>query len=226
MENTLAAAEAAIIHNFAIEVDLQHTADDRIVVFHDDTLDRLTKTSGRVERKTLAELRGVRFRAGDAAIPTLEDLLDLVDGRVPLILEMKSRFTGDRRLEAAAATVLSTYTGPVAVMSFDPASMTAMRRVAPNLPRGMLADRFTAADWPALPLPARIAGASMLAAAAVLPSFVAYGVTALPASPPLALRHFFRLPLLTWTVRTVAERATAKAWADQIIFEGFDPDAG
>ena len=225
IENTLAAAEAALARNFSIECDIQHTADDRIVVFHDSTLDRLTKASGEVERKTLSELRNIRFQLGDAVIPTLEDLLDLIDGRVPLVVEMKSRFAGDRRLEAAAATVLSTYAGPVAVMSFDPSSMTAMRRLAPNLPRGMLADRFTAADWPTLPLPARIAGASMLAAAVVLPSFVAYGVTALPASPPLALRHFFRLPLLTWTVRTAGERATAKAWADQIIFEGFDPDA-
>jgi glycerophosphoryl diester phosphodiesterase len=225
IENTLAAAEAAIARNFAIECDLQRTADDRPIIFHDDTLDRLTKASGPVERKTLGELRNVRFQTGDAVIPTLEDLLDLVDGRVPLVIEMKSRFTGDRRLEAAAATVLSTYTGPVAVMSFDPASMTAMRRLAPNLPRGMLGDRFAAADWPTLPLPARIAGASLLAAPVVLPSFVAYAVRALPASPPLALRHFFRLPLLTWTVRTAEERATAKAWADQIIFEGFDPDA-
>jgi glycerophosphoryl diester phosphodiesterase len=74
-------------------------------------------------------------------------------------------------------------------------------------------------------MPTRVAGAFMIAAAAVLPAFIAYDVTGLPASPPLALRHFFRVPLLTWTVRTAAERATAKAWADQIIFEGFDPEA-
>lgn len=224
-ENTLPAAEAAIARNFAIECDLQLTADHSVVVFHDDTLDRLTKTTGPVERKTLAEVRGARFKDGDAAIPTLEDLLDLVDGRVPLVIEMKSRFTGDRRLEAAAAAILGTYSGPAAVMSFDPASMTAMRRLMPTLPRGMLADRFRAADWPTLSMPTRLAGASMIAAVAVLPAFIAYDVTGLPASPPLALRHFFRLPLLTWTVRTAAERATAEAWADQIIFEGFDPEA-
>jgi glycerophosphoryl diester phosphodiesterase len=59
----------------------------------------------------------------------------------------------------------------------------------------------------------------------VLPSFVSYDVHALPASPPLLLRHFFRVPLITWTVRTSADRVVAKAWADQITFEGFDPDA-
>lgn len=225
MENTLSAAEAAIARNFAIECDLQRTADDHVVVFHDDTLDRLTKTIGPLDRKTLSEVRAIRFQSGDGAIPTLEDLLDLVDGRVPLIIEMKSKFRGDRRLEAAASVTLAAYNGPVAVMSFDPASMTAMRRLAPSVPRGLLADRFTKADWPTLPFAARLAGASMLSAAVVLPSFIAYDVTSLPASPPLALRHFFRLPLLTWTVRTPEDRATARAWADQIIFEGFDPDA-
>jgi glycerophosphoryl diester phosphodiesterase len=225
IENTLPAAEAAIARNFAIECDLHRTADDHVVVLHDDTLDRLTNAGGPVERKTLAEVRTARFRDGDATIPTLEDLLDLVDGRVPLVIEMKSGFTGDRRLEAATAAILAGYSGPVAVMSFDPASMMAMRRLAPTLPRGMLADRFRVVDWPTLSMPTRLAGASMIAAVAVLPAFIAYNVTDLPASPPLALRHFFRLPLLTWTVRTAAERATAKAWADQIIFEGFDPEA-
>ena len=68
-------------------------------------------------------------------------------------------------------------------------------------------------------------GSADAAAPLALPSFIAYDVGALPTSAPLALRHFFRLPLLAWTVRTPADRATAKAWADQIIFEGFDPDA-
>lgn len=158
-------------------------------------------------------------------MPALSDLLDLVDGRVPLVIEMKSRFTGDRRLEAATATILSGYSGAAAVMSFDPASMTAMRRLAPNLPRGMLADGFAARDWPTIPLPARIANAMYAMAPAVRPSFLSHDVHALPASAPLALRHFFRLPLITWTVRTSEDRAIAAAWADQITFEGFDPDA-
>jgi glycerophosphoryl diester phosphodiesterase len=224
IENTLPAAEAAIAHNFAIECDLQLTADGAVVVFHDDTLDRLTRASGPVASKALAEIRAVRFRDGDATIPTLEELLDLVDGRVPLVIEMKSAFAGDRRLEAAASSILLGYAGPAAVMSSDPASMIAMRRHAPSLSRGMIAGAFRREDWPALSLAARLAYRSMAAAALVLPAFVAYDVKALPASSPLALRHFFHLPLLTWTVRSEADRATAKAWADQIIFEGFDPD--
>jgi glycerophosphoryl diester phosphodiesterase len=227
IENTLPAAEAAMARGFAIECDIQLTADQHVVVFHDDTLDRLTKSTGDVSACTLPALRAARFRAGADSIPTLEDLLDLVDGKVPLIIELKSRVTGDRRLEAAAASLLLAYGGPVAVMSFDPASMIAMRRIAPAIPRGMIADRFEAAEWPAIASPLRrLAGRWLLAAPAVWPAFLAYDVDALPASPPLALRHFFRLPLLTWTVRTPAQRAVAEEWADQIIFEGFDPDHG
>jgi glycerophosphoryl diester phosphodiesterase len=225
LENTLPAAEAAIAHRFAIECDVQPTADGNVIVFHDDTLDRLMNVTGPVAAKTLADLRTARFRDGDATIPSLEDLLDVVDGRVPLIVELKSAWTANHGLEAAVAAILAGYPGPVAVMSFDPRSVIAMRRRAPSLPRGMIADRFAAQDWPGLSSASRLACRSMVAAAWAFPNFVAYDVTALPASPPLALRHFFRLPLLTWTVRNEADRAKAREWADQIIFEGFDPDA-
>lgn len=225
IENTLVAAEAAMARNFAIECDLQLTADGRAIAFHDDTLDRLTGASGDVGGKSLAELRGVRLRDGDATIPTLENLLDLVDGRVPLVIELKSRFTGDRRLEAAVAPLLLGYDGPAAVMSFDPASMTTMRRLAPSIPRGMLGGKWAAADRPTLSAGSRLANRWLIAAPMVRPAFVAWDVTALPAWPPLALRRFFRLPLLAWTVRTESERVTARQWADQVIFEDFDPDA-
>ncbi|MEX0853468.1 MAG: glycerophosphodiester phosphodiesterase family protein [Bauldia sp.] len=225
IENTLAAAAAAVERGFAIECDLQITADGEVVVFHDDTLDRLTESTGRIDRTSLVDIRKARFRDGDARVPTLEDLLDLVDGRVPLVIELKSRWNGDRRLEQVVAGILAAYSGPMAVMSFDPASMVAMRRLAPELARGMTADHFPAGDWPMLSWPVRFASRNLLSAPFVLPSFVAYGVKALPASAPLALRHFFRRPLLTRTVRTAADLVVARRWADQIIFEGFDPDA-
>jgi glycerophosphoryl diester phosphodiesterase len=225
IENTLPAFAAAVEHGFAIECDVQVTADDHVVVFHDDTLDRLTEASGAIAAANLGKLRGMRFKAGEARIPTLEDLLDLVDGRVPLVIELKSTWTRRRRLEPAVAPILATYDGPAAVMSFDPASMAAMRRLAPALPRGLTADDFPPDDWPMLSTAERLANRNLVAAAWVLPAFVAYGIKALPASAPLALRHFFALPMLTWTVRTPADRAKARQWADQIIFEGFDPDA-
>ncbi len=224
IENTLDAAVAAIERGFAIECDVRVTADGAAVVFHDDTLDRLTEASGAIARLTLNELRSVRFRDGDARIPTLEDVLDLVDGRVVVLVELKSPWTGERHLEAAVASALSAYDGPAAVMSFDPGSMTAMRRLAPALPRGLTAGRFHRDHWPTLSILKRLAHRHLLSAPYVLPSFTAYDVATLTASAPLALRHFLDLPLLTWTVRDADNHTAARQWADQIIFEGFDPD--
>ena len=149
IENTLSAAEAAIAKSFAIECDLQLTADGEAIVFHDDTLDRLTEAAvGPLRTRTLAELKAMALRDTDDRIPTFAEFLALIDDRVPLVAELKSDWSGDRRLEARVATILSAYRGRVAVMSFDPDSMRAMKRLAPHLPRGLTADAFAdGPDW-------------------------------------------------------------------------------
>lgn len=222
IENTLPAAEAAIARGFAIECDLQLTGDDVPIVFHDDTLDRLTEATGPVAARTLAEIKVIPLRGADARIPTLEELLAVIGGQVPLFAEFKSAFDGKRRLEQVAAPVLSAYSGPLAVMSFDPDSVLALKKLAPNLPRGMVADSFSDEEWRPIPPLRRLALRHLAAAPLIAPSFIAYGVHDLPADAPLLLRHL-GTPLLTWTVRTDADRATARRYADQIIFEGFDP---
>ncbi len=222
IENTIPAAEAAIARGFAIECDLQLTRDDVAIVFHDDTLDRLTEATGPVASRTLAELKAVALRGTDARIPTLDELLAVIAGRVPLFAEFKSRFDRNRRLEQVAAPALSAYAGPLAVMSFDPDSVIALKKLAPALPRGMVADSFTADEWKSIPALRRMALRHLAAAPLVAPAFVAYGVHDLPADAPLLLRHL-GTPLLAWTVRTEADRAIARRYADQIIFEGFDP---
>ena len=226
IENTLPAAEAAVARNFAIECDLQPTADGRVVVFHDDALDRLTEATGPVGTHTLAELRAIRLRDTDAGIPTLEELLDLVDGQVPLVIELKSLWDGDRRLEKAVAPILAGYSGPAAVMSFDPMAMLAMRRLAPALPRGLIGYDFPPGpEEGGLPWPQRFVLRHLFAAAIVWPHFVSFGIKALPANAPLMLRHL-GMPLICWTVRDAEDWAKARAYTDQITFEGFDPDAG
>lgn len=224
VENTGAAFAAAMARGFAIECDVRLTSDEEVVVFHDGTLDRLTSETGRVDARSLGALRSMKLKDTDDRIPTLSDLLDQVSGRVPLFIELKSGWTGDRRLDRAVAEQLTAYAGPVAVMSFDPASMRAMGELAPHIPRGMLADRFDDPDESLTPLK-RFTLRHLLAAATIAPQFVAYDVDALPANAPLLLRHAFGTPLLTWTVRSPEQRAVAARWADQIIFEGFDPAA-
>lgn len=224
VENTLSAATAAIARGFAVECDLQLTADENAVVFHDDTLDRLTDASGRVDRRSLAEVKAARLKETDDRIPTLAELLDTVAGQVPLVVELKSHWNGDRRLEKAVARELAAYQGPLAVMSFDPDSMRAMAGLAPALPRGLVADRFTDTEYDGLSAGRRFVLRHLLEVARVGAQFVAYDVKALPASAPLFFRHL-GWPLLTWTVRTPADRATAARYADQMIFEDFDPEA-
>jgi glycerophosphoryl diester phosphodiesterase len=223
IENTESAAEAAIARGFSIECDLQITADDNAVVFHDETLDRLTDATGRLDRKSLGEIRAARIRGTSDRIPTLEELLETIGGRVPLVAEIKSRWDGDRRLEHHVANVLAGYRGPAVVMSFNPASMRAMRNFAPEIPRGLVADTFTGPDYAGLTRLHRFSLRYLLATPFVGASFIAYQVNDLPASAPLFFRHL-GLKLLTWTVRREADRAVAARYADQIIFEDFDPE--
>src|SRR5260370_35306196 len=118
IENMPAAAQAAISGNFAIECDIQLTADGEAMVHHDDALGRLTEGSGRLLDMTAAELKVVRFRDAPERMMSLGDLCALVNGRVPLVIEVKSHFDGDRKLVARMAEVLASYRGPAVGMSF------------------------------------------------------------------------------------------------------------
>src|SRR5690348_10171093 len=120
IENMPAAARAALAGNFAIECDIQLSADGEAMVHHDHELGRLTEGSGPLIEKTLAELKAIKFKATGEQMMTLGDLCALVAGKVPLVVEVKSRFEGDRRLVKRMAEVLATYNGPVVGMSFDP----------------------------------------------------------------------------------------------------------
>jgi glycerophosphoryl diester phosphodiesterase len=226
IENMPGAAAAAIAGNFAIECDIQLSADGEAMVHHDDELDRLTEGSGPLRDKTSAELKQVVFKDTPERMMSLGDLCALVAGRVPLVIEVKSHFDGDRRLVARMAEVLASYDGPAAGMSFDPDQVVALRELMPSRPRGIVAERsYDEADWPE-PTPAQRRGMLHLRHAfRTQPHFVAYWVDELPAAAPWVARNIFSCPLLTWTVRTPEQRANAARHADQMIFEGFRPEA-
>ena len=224
IENTATAFSAAIAGNYGIETDLQISADGEAMVHHDDALGRLTDGSRRLAEMTAAEIKAVRFKHSADRILTLGELCELVAGRVPLVLELKSRFDGDTRLAQRAAKVLAGYAGPVAVMSFDPALVEAVRHVAPGLTRGIVAERhYGHPEWDPLPPARKRQMAWLTHVNRTRPHFVAYGVRDLPALPPLIAHWIFRLPLLTWTVRSEHDRNTAARWANQVIFEGWRP---
>src|SRR3984885_11064504 len=149
IENMPGAAQAAVDGHFGIECDIQLTADGEAMVHHDDTLGRLTDGAGALLGLTSTALKEVRFKDTAERMVSLADLCILVGGRVPIIVEVKSHFDHDRRLVKRMAEVLTSYSGPVAGMSFDPDQVVALREMLPELPRGIAAQRhYTEADWP------------------------------------------------------------------------------
>lgn len=227
IENTASAFTAAIAGGYGIETDIQISADGQAMVYHDDALGRLTEGSAHLADLSAAEIKAARFKATADRVLTLGELCDLVGGRTPLVIELKSHFNGDRRLVQRAAQVLAGYAGPVAVMSFDPDMVEAARILAPKLTRGIVTERHYAHhEWDHLPASEKRRLAWLLHANRTRPQFIAYGVKDLPAVAPLLARWLFGLPLLTWTVRSADDRAAAARWADQMIFEGWRPNSG
>jgi glycerophosphoryl diester phosphodiesterase len=219
IENTASAFRAAIDADYGIECDVQISADGEAMVHHDDALGRLTEGAGPLDAMTAAQLRTVPFKGTRDRMLTLGELCDLVAGRAALVIEIKSRFDGDARLAMRCAEVASGYAGAAALMSFDPFVVAVLRNAAPARLRGLVAQRRRrgagTANASVPQFAARIAAAR--------PNFIAYRVQDLPAVLPLLARRVFRLPLLTWTVRTPDDCRRAAKYADQMIFEGFRP---
>ncbi|GLR84765.1 glycerophosphodiester phosphodiesterase [Bradyrhizobium iriomotense] len=224
VENMPGAVQAAIAGNFAIEVDIQLSADGEAMVHHDHALGRLTEGDGELIEKTAAELRAVKFKDTSERMMSLSDLCAMVAGRVPLVIEVKSHFGGDRKLVRRMAEVLASYQGPAVGMSFDPDQVLALRELLPSRPRGIVAQRtYEDEYWTKLTQAQRDGMLYMRHGFQTQPHFVAFKVDHLPAPAPWIARNVFRCALLGWTVRTPEQRARAGQHADQMIFEGFVP---
>ena len=185
VENSASAVEAAIAKGYAVEVDLQCAAHGKPIVFHDRALDRLTNEAARLPRATPPPCAVIPLRNSSDCILSLEGLLGLVDGRVPLLIEVKSTWGGDHDYEQNIAAALGRYKGQVAVMSFDPECVAAFRHVAPFLPRGLISERFEDKHyWSDLSAWQRFSMRHLLTAAFARPHFIAYDIRALPALAP------------------------------------------
>lgn len=201
-ENTLSAFAAALDIGAGIECDLRLTADDQIVVFHDlDTL-RLCGSSARIGASSLAEL--AHLRVADEPIPTLADLLRMVAGRAPILLEIKVH-RDVRRWMPALARALAGYLGPFGVMSFDPRIGWLLKRSMPGVRRGLVVRN----GMPALQRRAAIRLAD--------PRFISVESSALDGSWVARARR--RMPVYSWTIRTAEQRAQAAVHADALIWE-------
>jgi glycerophosphoryl diester phosphodiesterase len=224
IENTPSAARAAISAGFGIECDVQISADGEAMVFHDFTLERLTQSHGSVDRLTAAELSRVAFQQTSDPMLPLGGLLNLVDGAVPLIVEVKSAFDGDMRLTERVIGLCAAYHGPIGFKSFDPRIVAHLRNRAPALLRGIVAMLdYAYPDYAMLDAAEKHALANLLHFDETKPDFLSWRVRDLPCAAPYLCRTQLALPVMTWTVRTTRDLALAKAHADQMVFEGFIP---
>jgi glycerophosphoryl diester phosphodiesterase len=227
IENSHAAFSAAVTGSFGIECDVQITRDGEAVVFHDYDLDRLTGDTGRVDAHTAAELKTISLtgsRAKDGVF-SLSSMLDLVAGKVPIVVEIKSRFDGDLRLTRRVAEVLKQYSDhPVTIESFDPRIVAALRMMAPEIPRGYVGmAAYEYPDYETIPADEKRAMAHLLYFNEMQPDFISWNVKDLPHAAPFLCRSALGIPVSTWTVRTQEDVAKASDHADQIVFEGFMP---
>jgi glycerophosphoryl diester phosphodiesterase len=225
IENTPSAASAAVAGGYAIECDVQLTADGEAVVFHDFTLDRLTVALGDLDTRSADALGRIALKDTSDRIPTLARFLALIAGRVPLVVEIKSRFDGDLRLTQRTLEVLATVPEhPVAVKSFDPEIVAAVAVQAPHLPRGIVAmSRYDHHDYARLSEAERHAMANLLHYSKTTPDFLSWSVNDLPSGIPNLWRAALGRPVMTWTVRDAQQRGQAARFADQMVFEGFAP---
>jgi glycerophosphoryl diester phosphodiesterase len=211
-ENTLPAFEAAASAGYAIECDVVLASDGVPMVFHDMKLKRLTGETGHSYRLDSAALAALRVGGTDDHIPSLSEALALINGRVPVLIELKGIDETNHRLVSAVANVLATYPGKAAIMSFRHWLVRRFPIDAPGIPAGLTAEGITPS--------ALEAHFSMLAHGL---AFASFNVNELPNPFVTLMREKLGLPVITWTVCTPEEVAKTRAHADQMTFEGFRP---
>ncbi len=216
-ENSISAFERAINEGYAIELDVQIISDGTIIVFHDESLSRLTDNDGYVKFLTRSDLPILTLKNSKEKIPTLEEALKFVDGRVPLLIEIKnSDKVGE--LEKAVLEILKDYKGPFAIQSFNPFVLEYFYKHAPNILRGQLSGYLKDSK---ISFMRKFALKRMLLNKKIShPDFISYEAKYLPNR---FVRKYKSLPLLAWTVQSESEYLKVVKYCDNVIFENFEP---
>lgn len=218
-ENSLSAFENSVKNGYAIELDVRIIDDQTVIVFHDEKLSRMTNRDGYVSTLKIADLDEIRLLKTDCAIPTFEKVLETVNGKVPLLIEIK-KAEQSFALEDKIIEMLKTYSGDYAVQSFDPMSMHYFYKNAPHIMRGQLSSYFHHNDIDA-PRREKKRLKKLKYNDISHPNFISYKVTNLPNKYVTATG----LPVIAWTVRGELEAQKALKFCDNYIFEGFMPRA-
>jgi glycerophosphoryl diester phosphodiesterase len=211
IENSRAAFRAAIALGHGIETDVQAARDGEAMVFHDATLDRLTASSGEVAAHTPADLGRIMLRGTSETIPQLPEILALIGGKVPVLIEVKAKGARVVPLCLSVRRALEGYRGDAAIMSFNPLVGAWFAENATRIVRGLVVTeedkrgaKGTVERWASL--------------AKAKPDFLAYDVRDLPSKFAAAARAR-GIPVLTWTVRNAEAERRAFAHADEAIYE-------
>lgn len=219
VENTWPAFEAAIAGGYGIECDIQPSAEGEPIVFHDHSLERLTKGRGRVEAHAAAELVDIPFKIGAGRMITLQTLLERVAGRTPLVVEVKSAFDGRMPQARRIAELAATYAGPLVFKSFDPDQIIALRHAGVRHPLGIVAQqRLGEVDEARAKTLGELAHLSQSR-----PDFLSWHAAELPLPHVTQIRETLHLPIMGWTLRSAEAAQRAAPYLDQIVFEGFIP---
>ncbi len=224
VENSIKSIKAAIDAGYGIEIDVQLTSDGHAMVFHDDQLDRLTSESGAVRDRARAELEAIPLKDDAGTIPSLETVLALVDGQVPLLIEIKDQdgAMGPNvgALEKATCVALDGYKGDVALMSFNPHAVAACAKLAPKVPRGIVTSSYEAQFWPDLPDQVRNTLREIPDYDRVGACFISHEASDLD-RPRVAGLKAQGAHILCWTIRSAKQEADARRIVDNVTFEGY-----
>lgn len=220
-ENSLPAFASAADHHFAIELDVHLTADRQLVVFHDDTLKRMCQLDEKIEEMTYDDISRYALLGTDYCAPLLSEVLELVDGRVPLLIEMKLP-TGDISLCPVLADLLDSYKGDFMIESFQPLGLLWFRRNRPQILRGQLSARYAPSEPPAAPL--KFASTQLMFNWLSRPDFISYNYKHYGSLGSRINARLFHTPYWVWTVRYQGAYEKCRKTFNGIIFEKFIPE--
>lgn len=216
-ENSLAAFELACQAGYGIELDVQLSRDGEVMVFHDYTLSRMTGKEGKLCELTAAELGALALGESEQTIPTFTQVLALVNGRVPLLIELKGE-TADASLCPKVAALLEDYRGEYCLESFNPILIGQMKKLLPRAYRGLLYTNVCREKKKNSLL--NIALTAMALNLVAKPDFIAYNQEYRNALPVRLCTGGYRVPRFVWTVKSAADRDAAHALGEKTIFEG------
>ena len=215
-ENSIGAYENAIKYGFAIELDVRVLKDGNLAIFHDDNLERMCGVNKKIEDITLDEMKEYHLNNTDFTIPTLQEVLSLVKGKVPIMIELKP-VSKKMKITKRVYDVIKDYKGDIAVKSFNPLYMLWYKKNAPDIIRGMLSSYFHHTH---LPLVYRSLIKRLTFYNRIKPDFISYDVNNLP-------NKYIKnkdAPILAWTITNKEEEMDVMKYAHNVIFQDYIPD--